>query len=188
MGEERRKVLEMLAEGKLTPEQANQFLEAMGARGATGEDTASGVGPMAPASVADGALDPDLVIDLVTVGGDVQYVRQLRDLGLLDLPPDLLRSLTAVTHDPEYIRDVRDRGLLDLPHDLLVSLSAVKHDAAYIQCLRDMGLLNLPQEVLVRLTAVVGDADKIRELRDSGLMDLTGYNSEEPADRAEALA
>lgn len=188
MQEERRKVLEMLAEGTLTPEQANEFLEAMAARGATGEGTASEVGPMVPVSMADGALDPNLVIDLVTVGGDVEYVRQLRDLGLLDLPPDLLKSLTAVTHDPEYIRDVRDRGLLDLPHDLLVSLSAIKHDAAYIQTLRDMRLLELPRDVLVRLTAVVGDAEKIRELRDSGLMDLTGYNSEESADRAAARA
>ena len=148
MNEERRKVLEMLAEGRLTPQQANGLLEAIGPAQdpETGGQFTVGDQSVARPGTRAATPDPRLVVDLVTIGADAAYIRELRDLGLMDVPHQLLLELTAVRCGAQYIRQLRDAGLLDLPRNLLVQLAATGTSIESIHELRESGLLDAPSE------------------------------------------
>jgi DNA-binding transcriptional ArsR family regulator len=187
MSEECRQVLELLASGKVTIEQANQLLDALG------EEHASEANDRAAAEQHSArrppGLSPDLLVQLTAVSGDAAYIAQLRDLGLTDLPQELLVELTAVSGDVAYIKKLRDLELTDLPRELLVQLTAVRGDAAYIKELRDSGLTeDLPPELLVQLMAVGADVRYIRELRDAGLIEISHKQLEDLKGRGVAAA
>src|SRR4051794_41127783 len=131
MSEERRQVLEMLAAGKVTVEQANQLLEALGAAGRptdTGE-------PRAPAHQRERAaqrgrpadayfsnLAADQLVELRDHGVSPAFVRQMRELGFTDLSPNDLVKLRDHGVTPAFIRDMRELGLGELAPDELVEM------------------------------------------------------------------
>lgn len=173
MNEERRQVLEMLAAGRITVEQAGQLLEALGAEHRSGQaDNRPAMEPERRRSQASQrvvAPERDLLVALAAVV-DAAGIRALYESGLIDeIPYDLLMSLAPIA-DVAYIRELRDSGVIDLvPRDLLVALVPIAA-VARIRELYDAGLLtDVPRDTLLSLVPVA-DVAYIRELRDLGLI------------------
>src|SRR5690348_5390295 len=98
MSEERLKVLEMLASGTLTVEQASRLLNALGEQQLSATDLPNEPPEVQQPEQPATALNRDLLTSLLTLtGNNVAYVKELRDSGLIqDVPKDLLIGLTAV--------------------------------------------------------------------------------------------
>ena len=95
MSAEQRRILEMLADGKITSSEADALLQALGMD--EGEEGAVQIdedirveegGKNRQRPFAD--LTPDQLMEMSLHGGNAVYVRQMRDLGLGDLSPEQL--------------------------------------------------------------------------------------------------
>src|SRR5689334_5053289 len=92
MSEERLKVLEMLANGRVTVEQANQLLATLGlSDGQRDEAESARVGASEPHDTS-GAGDQHYgewtfsqILQMCTVGVEPEYIRKVREAGLGDL-------------------------------------------------------------------------------------------------------
>jgi hypothetical protein len=184
MTTEREQILQMVAAGRLSVEQADQLLEVLGEPATTaqaegGERSEIGRQPRGRPRVAlragrGHARHNALVGELVALGASVAYMKELNDAGLMDdLPAELLVSLTAVKADAGYIRALRDAGVTDaLPADLLTSLTALRGDVTILREVHELGLADLPEGLLTSLIAVGTSPADIREMRDMGLTNL----------------
>src|SRR5690242_7825865 len=164
---ERLMVLDMIAEGKITAEEAEQLFKAMEVI----EDEATSDSPQlvpplshlsqltslsASPSTGGRSSAKDLIaalkeahIDQVTLS-DVQelqahkltaeYVREMRALGIE--PDGLGEWIDLRVHDitPRYVRDLRDMGVTDLDVSELTELKDHGVSAKYIASLRESGL------------------------------------------------
>jgi hypothetical protein len=128
MSEERRQVLEMLASGKVTVEQADELLDVLGAKQppVTEEQHAGERGRQAQHEKPENA--PNTVTALIRALDDEDgYVRTeaARALGLLGQPTDaVLPALIKALHDDEaYVRceAARGLGLMGRPDDAVLS-------------------------------------------------------------------
>jgi hypothetical protein len=128
MSEERRQVLEMLASGKVTVEQADELLDVLGAKQppVTGEQHAGEPGCHAQREKPENV--PRTVTALIKALGDEDgHVRTeaARALGLLGQPTDaVLAALTKALHDEEaYVRceAARGLGLMGRPDNAVLS-------------------------------------------------------------------
>jgi hypothetical protein len=181
---ERTQILKMVAARRLSVEQADQLLDALGEPATTAQAEGGERGeigrqprgrPRVTLRAGGGRTRRNaLVGELVTLGASVAYMKELNDAGLMDdLPADLLVSLTAVKADAGYIRALRDAGVTDaLPADLLTSLTAVSGDVTILREVHELGLADLPEGLLTSLIAVGARPTDIREMRDMGLTNL----------------
>jgi hypothetical protein len=145
MSEERRQVLEMLAAGKVTVEQANQLLEALEAAGRpsdTGELRAPARQRERPAQRARprdaffSNLTPDQLIEPRDHGVTPAFVREMRELGFTDLSPDDLVELRDHGVNAAFVQEMRDLGFDNLAPDELVELRDHGVNAAFVQEMR----------------------------------------------------
>src|ERR1051325_8942300 len=141
-------ILDMMAEGKITPAEAEELFKAMAETGSGASDSGWPVPPQPPLPplapvpptppVPGGQAFKDLVsalrdagIDHITVS-DLQEVQThhltaeyIREMLALGLEPDGLGEwINLRIHDitPRYVRELRDMGIKDVDVDELVEL------------------------------------------------------------------
>src|SRR5690349_21697090 len=113
MSQETMQVLKMLAEGKLTVDQANQLLAALGEDRSAAPRGGSAPIPR-PRNDAFGRLSPAQIVELRNHNVTPDYIRSMRSLGLEDMSLQHLIELRNHDIDPEYIRAMRATGLENL--------------------------------------------------------------------------
>jgi HEAT repeats len=138
MSEERRQVLEMLASGKVTVEQADELLDVLGAK------------------------QPSMSEERHTG----EPGRQAQHEKLENVPNTVTALIRALEDEDGYVRTeaARALGLLGQPTDAVLSaLSKALHDEeAYVRCeaARGLGLMGRPDDaVLSALNEALGDED-----------------------------
>ena len=125
MGQERVKVLEMLAAGKITIDQASQLIEALsGEADSLAEQQERDERPDSPTTILEpqqalpqqdfNSFTFDQAIAMGTVGVKPDFVRKVREAGLTDLSFEQIIQMGTVGIEPEFIRSMRDAGVLDL--------------------------------------------------------------------------
>ena len=116
MQAERSRVLELLAAGTITVEQATQLLDAIGWGAAEAPSTGQGqaAGGRGAAGRRLGALAPGLsteeLIELADHGVGPDYLRELREAGLTDLTVSEVTELHDHGVRADYIRGMREAG------------------------------------------------------------------------------
>ena len=129
--EERKKILEMVASGRLTVEQADQLMDLFSTKSTTdaekrpegqrtGEYTREfmgrirGYGKVVDKGLRVGELTAREITSLKNNGVDTDYVRALMDLGLPDLTVKQIIDLRNYGIDGDYIRGLQEAGIADL--------------------------------------------------------------------------
>jgi hypothetical protein len=117
MQAERSRVLELVAAGTITVEQATQLLDAIGwgaAEGPASGSTGQAAGRRGEAGRRLGALAPGLttedLIELADHGVGPDYLRELREAGLTDLTVSEVTELYGHGVRADYIRKMREAG------------------------------------------------------------------------------
>jgi hypothetical protein len=138
MSEERRQVLEMLASGKVTVEQADELLDVLGAKQ-----------PPVPEEQHAG-----------------EHGRQAQHEKPENVPNTVTALIRALDDEDGYVRTeaARALGLLGQPTDAVLSalIKALHDDEAYVRCeaARGLGLMGRPDDaVLSALNEALGDED-----------------------------
>jgi hypothetical protein len=117
--QERTKILEMVASGKLTIEQADQLLERLGAQSlADAEKRPDQSEPAAGFTNFTGEQMAALEVYEV----DTDYINALQEAGLRDLTVKQLISLKNYEVDADYVRALREAGFTNLTVEQLISL------------------------------------------------------------------
>ena len=118
MQAERTRVLELVAAGTISVEQATQLLDAIGWGPAGVPSPAPEAGTRGPAGRSLGSLAPGLtteeLIELADHGIGADYLRELREAGLTDLSVSELTELFDHGVQADYIREMRDAGYAHL--------------------------------------------------------------------------
>jgi len=196
---ERLMVLDMIAEGKITAEEAEQLFKAMEESGDESASDAPELGaPLsdlsylpsfsASTSIGGRSSSKDVVAALKEAGIDqatlsdiqelqshkvtAEYIREIRALGLE--PDGLGEWINLRAHDitPRYVRDLRDMGITDLDVDEITELRDHGVSAKYISSLREMRIKDLDVDELIELSDNDVSAKYIAELRQAGFKDL----------------
>jgi hypothetical protein len=189
--EERKKILEMVASGKLTVEQADQLMDLLSAKGPTdaeqrlegqrtGEYTQEimgrirGYGKVVDKGLRAAGLKWDRPeTDLKRYGISAAYIRGLQEAGLGELTARDITSLKNYGVDTDYVRALMDLGLPDLTMKQCIPLKNHEVDAGYIRALREVGLTNLTVKQIIALKTYEVSADDVRAWQEAGLTDLT---------------
>jgi len=169
MSEERQKVLEMLAEGRLTPEQADRLLEALGSlgRGAPRPQP-----ELRPSGADDrqgrflSGLSADQLIKMRQHGVNPAFIQEMRDLGFTDLSVDQLVKLRIHGVNAEFLQGMRELGFEALPPDTLVKLRIHGVTPDFVREMRDLGFTDVDVDELIKLRIHGVNADYIREMRE----------------------
>lgn len=171
MDEERRIVLDMATEGRLTPQEAEQLLEAL-------EAEPGDLSPAPPALPAGQTqlpsyeqqpdwmtnLTTEQIIELKIHGVNPAFVQQARQLGLTNLSFEQLIQLAVHGIDTTFIQQFRDAGLEDLTFDRLIEFSVHGVDAAFVKQSYAAGFKDLGVEQVIQLAIHGVDAAFMHEL------------------------
>jgi hypothetical protein len=141
--EERKKILEMVAAGKLTVEQASQLMDKLGTK-----------------STTDAAKRPDQGqrsggYTQETIGRIRGYRKSgdtvLTEAGLANFPARQIAALKNYGVDADYIRALQEAGLADLTVRQVISLYNYGVDANDVRALREDGVAGPTVERLLSL-------------------------------------
>jgi hypothetical protein len=177
MSEERAQILQMLMSGRVTIEQADQLLEALGTEFPAGaHEPATGTGRHGrrddrTAGFVAG-LTPEQLIELRNHGVSGAFVQQMRAAGLGDLRVDDLIELYDHDVTPRFVRELREAGFSGLTCHELVELVNHGVSASFMRQMRDAGLGEVAPDQLVELYNHGVDAAFVREMRDLGFDNL----------------
>lgn len=144
--QERTKILEMVAEGSLTIEQADQLLESLGVQSQT-----SATPDQSQNSSGFPIFTGKEMAALEAYEVDADYIRAVQEAGLRDLTVKQLISLKNYEVDADEIVALREAGLPNLTVKQLISLKTYEVDAEYVRALREAGFSNLTVEQLIAL-------------------------------------
>ena len=111
MSEESTQVLKMLAEGKLTVEQANQLLEALGDEPAVTTEKRTRPTGRADRMEAPPRFTVEQLIELSEHEVDPDFIKEMREAGLTDLSVDQLIALREHEVDPSLVKAVQASGI-----------------------------------------------------------------------------
>ena len=117
--QERTQILEMVASGKLTIEQADQLLEILGAQSLADAEKRSDQRQRAAGFTT---FTGEQLAALAVYEVDADYIRALQEAGLRDLTVKQLISLKNYEVDAEYVRALREAGFTNLTVEQLISL------------------------------------------------------------------
>ena len=134
MNEERTMVLEMLAAGKITIEQATQLIEVLGEPSISAAEQWAGQRQHEERSTP--RLEP------------LEHVEPLEHRRLRNFTFDQMIELSEHEVDPGYLRSLRDTGLTDLTVDEIIELSEHEVEPSFIKALHEGGLHHLNLAVL----------------------------------------
>jgi len=152
VNEERTMVLEMLAAGKITIEQANQLIDVLGEKPLSTEEewtikrqrseSREPVQPYRDQQQAPGLTQFtfDQIIELSEHEVDPAYLKGLREAGLTDLSVEQIIELSEHDVEPSYLIKLRQAGLTDLSLDQIIELSEHEVDPAYLVKFREGGI------------------------------------------------
>src|SRR6266496_6599135 len=158
MDEEREKIMNMLAEGTITVEEAYQLLDAIEADQPAAPSRATGrterIEPQ-PRSEADSQagnifanLTLDQLIQLRMHGVSPEFIRGVRAAGLKDLSFEQILELGIHRVDAEFIRGIYALGLTDLSFEQILELGIHHIDPEFIRGIYELGLTDLSFEQL----------------------------------------
>lgn len=175
MEEERRKVLAMVVEGTISPEQGGRLLDGL----AAAQGDVLSLPPSDPdmgrsAGARPGARQhpsAELLLEMAQHGVNPEYVRELREYGFGDLPVETLIEVRDHGVNGRFIREMREAGLGDLSLDQLVSLRDHGVRAEYIVEMRALGFGDLSIEQLAELRSNGVKPEYVREMRELGLVE-----------------
>jgi hypothetical protein len=173
MSEERQKVLEMLAEGRLTPEQADRLLEALGTAGQGAQRPQPEPRPGRtdnPQQRFLSGLTADQLIKMRQHGVNPDFIQEIRGLGFTDLNVDQLIKMRIHGVGPDFIEEMRGLGF-SADVDALIKLRNHGVNAEFVQEMQELGFDRLPADQLVKLRTHGVTPDFIREMRDLGFTD-----------------
>ena len=169
MSEGRALILEMLVAGRVTVEQADQLLEALG--------VASPAAPHEPVTQTGrqrrgdertddffATLTPKQLIKLRDHGVSRAFIERMRATGLYDLSVDDFIDLHNNGITPRFVRDLREAGFTTLTRDELVEMYNHGVDAAFVRQMRGLGFANLAPDEWVELRNHGVDSDVAREM------------------------
>lgn len=155
MNEERRRILEMLAKGTITPEQANELLDVLDE-----EVAASAAARPNPARTFTRAsrrerrsngsgMSPALqkLTEARMMGVTTEYIREMSELGFAGSALEELVQMRVHGITPDFVREVRDLGL-DLDTGDLIKLRIGGVDARFILQMQEMGLLDMDEKAI----------------------------------------
>ena len=117
--QERTKILEMVASGKLTIEQADQLLERLGAQSMASAEKRPDQRQRA-AGFTNFTGEQMAALEVYEV--DADYIRALQEAGLRDLTVKQLISLKNYEVDADYVRALQEAGFTNLNVEQLISL------------------------------------------------------------------
>src|SRR5229473_3993665 len=132
MSAERTMVLEMLAAGKITIEQANQLIEVLGEQSFPEAEQWTGQGQ---SSQSGQSVERKVLIQEQRGRKEAQ--------GLPHFTFDQIIELSEHDVQPTYLRDLRDAGLTYLTIEQIIKLSEHEVGPAFLKALRDGGLTDL---------------------------------------------
>jgi hypothetical protein len=145
--QERTQILEMVASGKLTIEQADQLLETLGAQSMASAEKR----PDQNKNASGFTFTAEQMAALEVYEVDADYIRALQEAGLRDLTVKQLISLKNYEVDADDIVALREAGFTNLTVKQLISLKNYEVDAYYVRALREAGFTNLTVEQLISL-------------------------------------
>ncbi|HET8629379.1 MAG TPA: hypothetical protein VFL91_18315 [Thermomicrobiales bacterium] len=159
--DERLQVLQMLAEQRLTRDEAERLLDALdvaapAAAPARREDPAPASFAGLPCSVGD-------LIALRGMGVTRGYVDELRAAGLTGFDLGEAVALKGVGVDADYIAALVRAGLTNLDAGQLIALKGCGVDADYVGRVRDAGLGDLDPDELIALRGAGIDPACLRD-------------------------
>lgn len=141
--EERIKILEMVAAGKLTVEQASQLMDKLGTKSATDAAKRTDQGQRSGGYIQE------------TIGRIRGYRKSgdtvLTEAGLVNLPARQIATLKNYGVDADYIRALQEAGLADLTVRQAISLYNYGVDADDVRALREDGVAGPTVERLLSL-------------------------------------
>lgn len=137
MNEERMLILDMVANGKITVEEASQLLQALEHEDQVDPDELPI--PRRPVTGPPASRAPTLdeIIKMQMHGVDADFIRDLKRVGLRNLTPDQLIHLYNHGVDAGFVVAMRGQGYTNLTVDELVHLMNHGVDPASIDELRE---------------------------------------------------
>jgi hypothetical protein len=171
MSEERLKVLEMLANGRITVEQANQLLATLGLSDEPRNDL--GLDEHDNTEVEDEAPDTnsrfgewsfEQILEMSTIGVEPEYIRKVRDAGLTDLSFEQILQMGVLGVEPEFVLEAR-AAYPELSLDQIVQLSHVGVDPSFVRKVREAGLDDLSFDQIVHMGTVGVDPEDFKRVR-----------------------
>jgi len=185
MSEERIKVLEMLADGKITIDQANQLMEALSGAGESApgkryekstphESTTTILEPQQTPPQQDfNGFTFDQVIAMGTVGVKPEFVHKVHEAGLTDLSFNQIIEMGTVGVEPEFVLKVREAGLTDLTFDQIIQMGTVGVEPEFVLKVREAGLTDLTFDQIIQMGTVGVQPEFVRGMLDTRALDLT---------------
>jgi hypothetical protein len=171
MNEERIKVLEMLAQGRITVEQANQLLATLGLSDEPREDPrldergrTTGQDEASPATSQVGAWTFQQILQMAEVGVEPEYIRKVREVGLTDLSFEQILQMGTVGVEPEFVRATR-QAYPELSFDQIVQLGSAGLDPAFVRTVQEAGLDDLSFDQIVHMGMVGVDPERFKQVQ-----------------------
>ncbi|HZB94986.1 MAG TPA: hypothetical protein VE268_03405, partial [Herpetosiphonaceae bacterium] len=149
MSEESTQVLKMLAEGKLTVEQANQLLEALGDEPAVTTEKRTRPTGRADRMEAPPRFTVEQLIALSEHEVDPNFIKELYEAGLTGLSVEQLIELSEHEVDPSFLKQLNKMGLSGLTFEQIIALSEHEVDPSYLKQLHKEGLTDLTVEQII---------------------------------------
>ena len=146
--QERTKILEMVAEGSLTVEQADQLLERLGV---PGQISAEKQPDKSEDASEFATFTKEQLAALAAYDVDEAYIQALQEAGLRDLTVKQLISLKTYEVEADEVRALREVGFTDLTVKQLIALKNYEVEADEIKVMRATGFTDLTVEQLIFL-------------------------------------
>jgi hypothetical protein len=159
MNEERMKILEMLAAGKITAEQAGQLIEALEADAASKEVYSVG---QRSRNAYEGATTT--LPKQIETGQASGWNTRAQGAGLTHFTLDQIITLSEHEIDPSFIKELREAGLTDLTFEQIIELSEHEIDPEFVRRLRRAGLPSPTFEQIIELSEHEIDPDYIKRV------------------------
>lgn len=161
--DERLQVLQMVAEQKLTRDEAERLLDALEPATPVAVAVPTRRGDPVPFSFAGLVCSAGDLIALRSMGITRGYVDELRAAGLAGLDAGEVIALRSVGVDGDYIAALLRAGLTNLDAGQLIALKSSGVDAAYAGRVRDAGLRDLDPDELIALRGAGIDPASVRD-------------------------
>ena len=154
MERETMQVLEMVANGTVTPEQGAELLGALTFE----EGPRRYVRPERPVAVKSGRRhrgkarpSVEKIYEAGSLGVNTGYINEMRELGFGDLSLEELIELRTYGVDRDFIEEMREAGLIDLSLEELTHLAMYGVDGDFVRALQGLGYVDLTADMVVDL-------------------------------------
>jgi hypothetical protein len=171
MADGTQQVLDMLASGAISPEEAGQLLDALQ------DDPAPR--PAVTAGFRDerrgrrerrkrDAIRPEIaqLADAAMFGVDEDFVRALREAGYTGLTISDLIELAKYGVDKDFIEGLQRAGYTGLSAEELVEMAKYGADAEFVEHMRSLGFTDLSPEELAHMAKVGVNPGTVAVMRD----------------------